>query len=50
MYILWLDWVSNPGSLALESDMLPTALHGLAPDNATFEIIILAVFGRPALI
>ena len=47
---MWLDWVPHPGPLALESDMLPTALRGLAPDNATFEIIILAVFGRPALI
>ena len=27
---MWPDWVSNPGSLVLESDALPTALHGLA--------------------
>ena len=25
---MWLDRVSNPGPLALESDMLPTGLHG----------------------
>ena len=24
---MWLDWVSNQGFLALESDALPTALH-----------------------
>ena len=27
---MWPDRVSNPGPLAFESDMLPTALRGLA--------------------
>ena len=27
---MWLDWVSNPGHLHLESDALPTALRGPA--------------------
>ena len=27
---MWLDWVSNTGHLALESDALPTVLHGPA--------------------
>ena len=27
---MWLDWVSSPGPLALESDALPTALRCLA--------------------
>ena len=27
---MWLDWVSNLGPLALESDVLPTALSSLA--------------------
>ena len=27
---MWLDWVSNPGPLVLESGALPTALRGLA--------------------
>ena len=27
---MWLDWVSNPGSLAHESDALPSALRGPA--------------------
>ena len=27
---MWLDWVSNPGPLALESDALPNALLGQA--------------------
>ena len=27
---MWLDQVSHPGPLALESDALPTLLHGAA--------------------
>ena len=27
---MWLDWVSNPGPLAYESDALPTVLRGPA--------------------
>ena len=27
---MWLDWISDPGPLALEPFALPTALRGLA--------------------
>ena len=30
---MWPDWVSNLGPLALESDALPTALRGPAPQT-----------------
>ena len=32
---MWLDRVSNPGPLALESDVLPTALLGPAVNHVT---------------
>ena len=34
---MWLDRVSNPGPLALESNELPAALHGLADQSFLFE-------------
>ena len=33
---MWLDWISNSGPLALESDMLTTVLHGLASNSITY--------------
>ena len=45
---MWLDRVSNWGSLALESDALPTALCGLADQNVSklFRMFAkLSVFG-----
>ena len=35
---MWLDWVSKSGPLALESDTLLTALHGLA-GKFIFELV-----------
>ena len=36
---MWPDRVSNPGPLALESDMLPTALRGPAKLIASKKLI-----------
>ena len=34
---MWPNWVVNTGRLALESDMLPTELHGLAIATVTIN-------------
>ena len=48
---MWLDQVSNPGPLALESDALPTGLHGLAQFHEgegakLFSLTNDTIFGR----
>ena len=42
---MWPDQVSNPGPLALESDALPTALHGLA-SFMNYETIVIICYKR----
>ena len=36
---MWLDWVSNPGPLAFESDALPTELCGSAQKRVLLKSI-----------
>ena len=40
---MWPDWVSNPGSLALKSDVVPTALCGPAQQEAEIFLIIMVL-------
>ena len=43
---MWLDWIVNPGPLALESDVLPTGLCGLAKERGHCRFaIVFMVFG-----
>ena len=53
---MWPDRVSNPGSLALESDVLPTALRGPVPgryfccvSKMTICIVKRCFFGLPCV-
>ena len=44
---MWPDRVSDPGSLALESDALPIALRGTARDmKRKYELLTVRIEGR----
>ena len=41
---MWLDWVSNPGLLALESDALPTMLYGPGASKSNLSYFFFSFF------